>query len=387
MATNNFDPLKEGATKFDPTKAGGTLVQQAQPKQTDMFAGHPIINTILGTAGNLTKDIGAGFVARQQTPQYERMTNNALDLLKLYKTETDPVKKEQLMKQANDLLHQSGQGTQEIQGMFSPDAQKGGSLVDYAKRGFGAGAEIAGAADMAAAPLSFGATKAGIANPVLGTLPAANIPGIAQATSFLASKVPGAVKATGAAIANSPLRLLTQKGVGRSIGDAAEKATNKGTVYAGNELMDLMKNSVMKKFLQETKDPDVVKAMNKILSSVRDPEALKNPKQILKLRQEIGNKVPASFWESIGSSGAQKTEGKVAKSMYGALTNAAKDVIPGLRPLDTTYKLYKTFGSPASFLGRIAAGKATEAVTGHRVDEKYVEGLATLAKIMGAAKL
>lgn len=155
----------------------GKMDQPANPGRTDLLTGHPIINYLLGQAGNVEKDMVQGVTARGTGKTTKQMETQAQDLEKRYAKEKNPARAREIYDQLQSIRSGISNIAQDTASNFSPDVQQ-----NPLWRGAKAGTQVATTAEALAGPLSFLLGKAGVANPVIGQLPdgLANMPLLGQ---------------------------------------------------------------------------------------------------------------------------------------------------------------------------------------------------------------
>lgn len=197
---------------------------QAAPGQTDLLAGHPFWNYLLGQAGNTMKDIGQGVTSGGTLNSASQQEQSAKALEdKAYATE-DMAKRKSLLQQANQYRAGVSDIAQNTAQNFSPDVEQ-----NPLWRALKAATQIGTTAEAVSGPLSFLTGKAGIPNPTVAEFPdkLANMPLLGESGKLINS--PG--------IKNALINHLLHGGAGGAIYGIGQQGKDfslgKEGLYAG----------------------------------------------------------------------------------------------------------------------------------------------------------
>jgi hypothetical protein len=155
MATNNFNPLDYGATKFDPYKYGATPVGAAskQEKQPGLLSqigsgainlAKNVGNALISSEKKFGEDIGkSAYLALGGQNQISKLDQQNVDtgnqFLSLAKRTTDTLRKRKLVESAAESFRAAGMASEDIIGQIKSNKQllgdAGGVLVDVLSAG------------------------------------------------------------------------------------------------------------------------------------------------------------------------------------------------------------------------------------------------------------
>ncbi len=366
-------------SKTTPTPATNNGDQTGNPI-TDALNGNPVTKFLLSKATNVAQDIGTGINAQTAAPGMQK-NELAAQALEVAASQTkNPQQIKSLLAQANSLRTGTSQEAGGISRAFSPDVTQ-----NPITRGAEAGNQIAGAAGLVEMATKIPAILNGVQD--AGSALLSRLTGTGAATA-----APEAAATTTAAqpnIIQSFLQNLTKSGVNSKITNAA--ATGGDINY--EDIANAARNQVANK-------GSVVKAELEKLISENTPmpaggappgnaaATLTSP-QALELRQGLGSRLPANFFENGLSKilgGNNASERNIAiDALRRSASDALKTAAPGTIGPSKLYSLYAQHGDPAELLTRagigLGANRLGKVVPG--IGNPTLDALPLLAKLFG----
>ncbi len=200
---------------------------------------------------------------------------------------------------------------------------------------------------------------------------AADAPALLKGGAKVLSNPIGAVKAVKNAVESVPY--LTKTGTGKAIRKVAEEATKAKKSISGDELVEMMRNAVNKKYLNVKEAQDTLSEITASMPNAPVKNVIVDiggkpfqttvpskltPSDLLNFRQKISNTFGG---KSFFSSDNEKLVKGVAQQARGAVTESLKTLAPKLKKLDKAYSLMSKgigplkVGSPAENVARLTA--------------------------------
>lgn len=296
----------------------------------DAIQDNPVLDFLLGVAGNTAQDIGAGVRNIQSQGSLEELEKQA----KAWEDEAyatdDPKKRSILLKNANQIRSQISGEAKDISGSFTDEVDMNPLL-----RSVLSATEIAGVAGIASNP------KAAVTAPI-------------KTVQNLVSKGGG-----GAQLLDSIIRGSATKNKLVSMTDeAVEAATKEGKSVHWDDLSKKIREDVLKKYGDT---PEVREALNKALIDKTPagiesvPETMRlNPKELLDWRRQISARGSGKNWVQKALQGDDLGD-KVSTDVRRIVSDSVHEMAPGSKQSDTLYSLFKKIGFPEDQIRRAIA--------------------------------